>query len=183
MRGHGGSNVLAGDTHVGENKAREGKRRKNKMKIIREIRYSNRTKQKWLVVVFTRESGLSIYCQSDTGLLPVSPGCRRGAEVRSFRWSMNYAAEEAVVWQRQLRESRRRRPGRTSTGDGVLGLAGPTWDRSPLPSLSVPSLHARLREKEEKSAYLRGRWAHLGYTPSDPPTHQQSTFISSYSES
>lgn len=34
MRGHGGSNVLAGDTHVGENKAREGKRRENKMKNL-----------------------------------------------------------------------------------------------------------------------------------------------------
>lgn len=41
MRRHGGSNVLVGDTHVGENKARDGKRRENKMKNIKEIRHTN----------------------------------------------------------------------------------------------------------------------------------------------
>lgn len=44
MKGHGGSNVLAGDTHVGESKAREGKRRENKMKNIKEIHKQNKNK-------------------------------------------------------------------------------------------------------------------------------------------
>lgn len=59
MKGHGGSNVLAGDTHVGESKAREGKRRENKMKNIKEIHKQNKNKR--LVVVFMRESGLSLH--------------------------------------------------------------------------------------------------------------------------
>ena len=86
MRGHGGSNVLAADTHVGENKAREGKRRENKMKNVygKCDTQTKQNKNDWLLVVFMKESGLSLYCQSDTCLLPVSPGYRRGAEGRSF---------------------------------------------------------------------------------------------------
>lgn len=51
MRGHGGSNVLAGDTHVGENKAREGKRRENKMKNLdgRSDTQTKQNKNDWLL--------------------------------------------------------------------------------------------------------------------------------------
>lgn len=51
MRGHGGSNVLAGDTHVGENKARKGKRRENNMKNLdgRSDTQTKQNKNDWLL--------------------------------------------------------------------------------------------------------------------------------------
>lgn len=50
-----------------------------------------------------------------------------------------------MVWQRNLSGSRRQSAGHNLTADGALRLAWAAWDRSLLPCLSAPELHAHLR--------------------------------------
>lgn len=65
-----------------------------------------------------------------------------------------------MVWQRNLLGSRRRTAARNLTADGALRLAWAAWDRSLLPCLSAPELHAHLRgeraegRKEQERVFI-----------------------------